>query len=52
MNEKAKRTMIDILTIFDRLPESKQQCLLGVAMGMDLASTSHVQPQPDQRTAG
>lgn len=51
MNEKAKRTMIDILTIFDRLPESKQQCLLGVAMGMDLAST-HVQPQPDQRPAG
>lgn len=51
MNEKAKRTLIDIMAIFDRLSESKQQCLLGVAMGMDLAST-HVQPQPDQRPAG
>lgn len=50
MNEKAKQTLVDILTIFDRLSETKQQCLLGVAMGMDLAST-HVQPQPDQRPA-
>lgn len=51
MNEKAKQTLVDILTIFDRLSETKQQCLLGVAMGMDLAST-HAQPQPDQRSAG
>lgn len=38
MSEKEKQLATDILDIFERLPESKKQRLLGVAEGMEMAS--------------
>ena len=40
MNEKEKKLAEDIMEIFDRLPESQQHRLVGVAEGMDIASSA------------
>ena len=39
MSEKEKKLAEDIMGIFERLPDGKRQRLLGVAEGMEMAST-------------
>lgn len=40
MSEKEKQLALDIIGIFDRLPEVKKQRLVGVAEGLDMASAA------------
>lgn len=40
MSEHERELATTIVEIFDRLPETKQQRLLGVAEGMDMAATA------------
>lgn len=46
MSEKEKQLASDILGIFERLPESQQHRLVGVAEGLDMAS-QHADPAVD-----
>ena len=41
MSEHERELATAIVEIFDRLPETKQQRLLGVAEGMDMAATAN-----------
>ena len=40
MSEQEKKLASDILDIFERLPESQQHRLVGVAEGLDMAAAS------------
>lgn len=48
MSEKEKQLALDILGIFDRLPEVKKQRLVGVAEGLDMASAASAHGAADQ----
>lgn len=49
VNEHEKELTATIVEIFDRLPENKQQRLLGVAEGMDMAATTAGQKGSGER---
>lgn len=48
MSEKEKQLALDIIGIFDRLPEPQQHRLVGVAEGLDMASAASAHDAADQ----
>lgn len=54
MSEKEKQLALDILGIFERLPEPQQHRLVGVAEGLDMASaaTAHDAAVQEQERDG
>lgn len=48
MSKATLAQALDIMQIFDRLPDTKRERLLGVAEGLDMAST-HTAAQQDPK---